>query len=92
MLSTYYKQLGVHCKYVHGKYHEKLYFWSTTKSCIFWNILRWFKFTNYSLYDIKKYFQKYNWKYRLSPVIKCPKGNITPWKDVFLKVNIVFAV
>ena len=53
------------------------------------------KCTDYTLYDIKKYFQKYNWKYHLSAVlgtlIKWPKANITPQKNVFLKVNI-FAV
>ena len=53
----------------------------TTKS-----IFNWFKCTNYSLYDIKNYFQ-----------IKCPKGTgsaweiVTPVKVVFLAVNI-FAV
>ena len=37
----------LHCKYVHGKYHEKSVFLKTTKSCIFWNI-----FTNYTQYDM----------------------------------------
>ena len=58
-------------------HHEKLYFW---------NILDWFKCTNYSLYDIKKYFQKYNWKYHLSAVlgtvIKCPKGTGSAWETL----------
>ena len=41
-------------------------------------VLHWFKCMNYSLYDIEKYFQKYEWKYHLSRVlgmiIKYPKG------------------
>ena len=59
--------------------------------------LHWYRCMSYSLYDIKKYFPKYNWKYHssavLGTVIKRPKGmgNITPQKVVFLTVNI-FAV
>ena len=45
--------ISLHCKYVHGKYHEKLYFWNTIKNCIFEIFLHWFKCTSYSLYDIK---------------------------------------
>jgi hypothetical protein len=39
---------------------------NTTKSCIF-EISR--IFLHCSLYDITKYFQKYNWKYHLSAVL-----------------------
>ena len=46
---------------VENTYHEKLYFWNTTKSCIFEILqkvvlfeisLHWFKCMNYSLYDM----------------------------------------
>ena len=76
--------------------------WEIPRKVVFFEIfLHWFKCTNYSLYDIKKYFQKYNWKYHLpvlGTVIKCPKGTGSAWetsyvprKVVFLTVNI-FAV
>ena len=52
-------------------------------------LLHWFKCTNYSLYDINKYFQKHNWKYHSSAVfgtvIKCPKGTRSTWETLHHK-------
>ena len=71
--------------------------WEIPPKVVFFEIfLHWFRCMEYSLYDIKKYFQK--------PFTRCiwdsnwmPKGhwkymgNITPQKVVFLTINI-FAV
>ena len=52
--------------------------WEIPRKVVFLEIFfHWFKCTNYSLYDVKKYFQKYNWKYHLFAVLgtvnKCAK-------------------
>ena len=68
---------------------ENMCMGNTMKSCIF-EILRIFlhrfKYTNCSLYDIRKYFQKYNWKYHLSAVlgavIKCQKSTGSAWETL----------
>ena len=69
---------------LHGEY---ICAWEIPRKVVFLEIiLHWFKCTNYSLYDIKKYFQKYKWKYHLSAVlgkvIKCPKGTGSAWETL----------
>ena len=64
------------------KYHS---IFEIPRKAIFFEIfLNWFKCTNYSLYDMIFFLQKYNWKYHLSAVlgtvIKCPKGTGNAWE------------
>ena len=81
--------LGVHCKYVPRKVVFLKYV--PLKVVFFEIFLRWF--TNYSLYDIKKYFQKYNQKYHLSvvlgTVIKCPKGFIQDVSNILFQTQYI---
>ena len=64
--------------YGHFAYTANMCMENTMKSCIFeipqkvvfFEIfLHWLKCTNFSLYDFKNYFQKYNWKYHLYAVL-----------------------
>ena len=71
---------------------ENMCMGNTMKSCIFEIsrlFLHRFKYTNFSLYDIRKYFQKYNWKYHLSAVlgvvIKCQKSTGSAWETLHYK-------
>jgi hypothetical protein len=61
--------------------------WEIPRKVVFFEIfLHWFKCTNYSLYDIGKYFQKYSWKYHffavLGTVIKWPKVTGSAWQKM----------